>query len=123
MNETDESKDPLLENLFQATAEDLEDDCFTAGAKSATGKFLKRQFFGMLAAVIVLLTVLVLLSEPLLQFGLLLAGFLAMPMIEITGWMGWLIYPINHIGVALVLSIKLVQVLWRALTGSGKRVF
>ena len=75
---------------------------------------------GLSAAVVILLAAWYLFAGPLLDFALLVSGFLTDPLFDLgEGWLELVFLPVNNIASILLLSTKLSLLAWKKLTGTS----
>lgn len=116
-----EHRDPLLESLFASNPVKLEDadgQAFTAAVMSKT----RRVIYGFVIAAACLAVLLIicawLMGVPIRDLAQGITDVLAIPLFDLgDGWVAWVFTPINNIASLLVLSLKLMRVIWKKVTG------
>lgn len=116
-----ELHDAKLESLFAEAKCDLEGEAITAQVMTGTrNRLLRMAVVGLSAAVVILLAAWYLFAGPLLDFALLVSGFLTDPLFDLgEGWLELVFLPVNNIASILLLSTKLSLLAWKKLTGTS----
>ena len=75
---------------------------------------------GVVAALLVTLSVLWLFSAPLQASAMLLIQSMATPLVALEeGWIAWAVSPVNNIASVVVLSVKAVRMLWKRISNAS----
>lgn len=114
---TTNERDPVLQQLFIDAKQDLEDESITAGVMARTQRLKVRLLGGaVLGGLLILLISWLAFAGPLLEFALLVSGFLATPLVELgEGWLALAIMPINTVASVVALAGKAAWSLYRRL--------
>jgi hypothetical protein len=116
-----DSRDPVLQSLFEQARMDLDGADLTASVMSRTRRRLAVMAAGALAAALVVaLAAWTLVGTSLLEFAVLVSQFLTNPLIELgEGWLALVFLPVNNLASILVASTKLALMGWKKLTGAS----
>ncbi|MEJ2400112.1 MAG: hypothetical protein P8Y52_01855 [Xanthomonadales bacterium] len=116
-----ESRDPLLQSVFEQARQELDGADLTASVMART----RRRLVTMAAAAAVAMLAIVLaawslIGTSLLEFAVLVSQFLTNPLIELgEGWLALIFLPVNNLASIFVLAGKLTLMGWKKLTGAS----
>lgn len=115
-----ETRDPLLQSLFDEARQDFEGEVMTTKVMVQTRKrLLTMATAAATASLVVLLISWQLFSMPLLDFALLMSQFFTNPLVDLgEGWLALFLMPINNIASLTVGGAKLTHLAWKKLTGT-----
>lgn len=115
-----EERDPQLQALFAEAKQELVDEEFTARVLTSTRRFQYRVFgagAGLTALVLVLVAVF---SAPLMTVSLLLSQVLSTELVVVgSSQLAWFLAPINNIGAAAVLLLKVLRMIMKKARSSS----
>lgn len=110
--------DPVLDDLFRSAREELPPEPFTGNVLIRTKSFQTWLLTGLGAILLVLLPIFWVFSAPLQAFALLVIDIFGTPVLSLgEGWVGLLLMPVNNIGSAAVIIVKVARMSWRKISG------
>ncbi|MDA0791092.1 MAG: hypothetical protein O2780_16740 [Proteobacteria bacterium] len=110
--------DPMLNDLFRSARQDLPPEPFTGNVLNRTRSFQAWLLAGTGVAMLLLLPIGWVFSTPLQELALALVNALATPILSLgEGWIGLLLMPVNNVGSAALVVVKLLRVSWRRVSG------
>jgi len=116
-----EHRDQHLEALFAQNRQELEDGAFTKTVVARTHRVQLRLLTVLGLLLVALLAGAWWLSLPLLEFAWMFTAFFATPIVDFgSGWLGWLLLPVNTIGSLALIAFRLVLVFRRKALGLGR---
>jgi hypothetical protein len=115
-----EQHDPLLQTLFADARQEIQDEEFTSDVLSRTHSLKYRTAAGWFGIALLLAVVAWIFAAPLQGVALLVVQGLSITLIDVgSGWLAWLVAPINNIGSLLVLVAKLARMIWKKLSSAS----
>jgi predicted membrane-bound spermidine synthase len=116
-----ETRDPLLQSMFEQARQDLDGAELTASVMSrARRRLVIMAASALVATLAITLAAWSLIGTSLLEFAVLVSQFLTDPLIELgEGWLALIVLPINNLASILVATTKLALMAWKKLTGSS----
>jgi hypothetical protein len=111
-------RDPMLQEFFMDASQELEGEDFTSQVLARTRSFKLRIVAALAGILLGVFAFAWFFSVPLQEFALMLAKGLTASLIDFgDSWLGWAMAPINTIGGLLLISVKLVRVFWKKISG------
>ena len=116
-----ESRDPLLQSVFEQARQELDGADLTASVMSRTRRRLVTMAVAAVAVTLVVaMAAWTLIGTTLLEFAVLVSQFLTNPLIELgEGWLALIFLPVNNLASILVATTKLALMGWKKLTGAA----
>lgn len=110
-------RDPVLKTLFATNQVELSDQdgkLFTARVMAKTRKLVYGIVAALVALVLLVLASALLLGIPIQEVAQNITQTLAFRLFDFgNGWVSWVLMPVNNIASLLVLSLKIVRVIWK----------
>ena len=116
-----ETRDPLLQSLFDEARQDFEGEVMTSNVMAQTRyRLLTMAAATVSAGLVVLLLSWYLFAMPLLDFAVLVSQFFTNPLVDLgEGWLALFLMPVNNIASLTVGGAKLAHLAWKRLTGAS----
>lgn len=116
-----DTRDPLLQSLFDEAKQDFEGKAITANVMAQTrNRLVTKAAIAATTTLAVLLVSWYVFALPLLDFAILVSQFFTNPLFELgEGWLALFLMPVNNFASLSVLLVKAGLVAWKKLTGTS----
>lgn len=116
-----ENQDQSLHAVFAEARQDLDGEALTARVMAKTRRmFILLATGGFSLAALLLVATWLIFGLPLLEFAVLISGFLTMTLIDLgEGWLALVLMPVNTIASLFIVTAKAIHLGWKKILSAS----
>ena len=116
-----ENQDQSLHAVFAGARQDLDGEALTARVMAKTRRmFILLATGGFSLAALLLVATWLIFGLPLLEFAVLISGFLTMTLIDLgEGWLALVLMPVNTIASLFIVTAKAIHLGWKKILSAS----